>query len=216
METQQNVWDAIAVSWHGFRQKPILLVESLAARWKPGKILDVGCGNGRNLLPFLKHGFRGTGVDFSKFMVKNAENLMKKNRVSGKVELKHADMDELPFEDESFDYVLSAASLHHVTKPVAYSAIGEMHRVLKKKGTALVVVWNKLQPRFLFSRKEVFVPWTVGNDTYQRYYYLYTKWELQRMLENSGFEVIESSPLFGRNLYFILRKAKDMAKAKAK
>lgn len=208
METQQSVWESVAKSWHGFRNKPILLAESLSVKWKPGKVLDIGCGNGRNLIPFLKNGFKGTGLDFSKAMLKNAEALLKKNEVWGKVELKHGEMEKLPFEDESYDYVLSISSLHSIKKPEAYMAIEEMNRVLKKNGVALVAVWNKLQPRFFFRGKNVFVPWKTGNDVHQRYYYLYTPWELKRMLLQNGFSIMESSTTFERNIYFIVRKIK--------
>lgn len=91
METQQSVWNNIAKSWHGFRQRPIILVETLSVRWKPGKILDVGCGNGRNLIPFLKTGFKGSGLDFSKEMLKNAQELLKKNNLSARADLKEGE-----------------------------------------------------------------------------------------------------------------------------
>ncbi len=207
MESQEEVWESLAGSWHSFRQRPVFLAESLAARWKPGRVLDIGCGNGRNLIPFLNNGFKGVCFDFSKNMLKNAEALLKKKGVWGKVELKQGNMIELPFEGESFDYILNLVALHNLTKPEAYLAVDEMRRVLKKKGMAVIAVWNKLQPRFFFRRKNVYIPWRIGKETYQRYYYLYTYWELKKLLEQRGFEVISHSGIFERNLYFIVRKS---------
>ena len=193
METQQSVWNNISKSWHGFRQKPIILAEVLAVRWKPGKILDVGCGNGRNLIPFLKQGFKGYGLDFSKEMIKNAQALLKKNNLSARVDLKEGEMQELPYSESSLDYVTSIASFHHLKEADRMAALLEIRRVLKKDGLLLITVWNKRQIKFFFGGKDKFVPWRVGRNVHQRYYHLFTYRELKKLLLATGFEIVEDN-----------------------
>jgi len=207
METQLSVWNSIAKSWHSFRQKPIILAEVLAVRWKPGKILDIGCGNGRNLIPFLKQGFKGAGLDFSGEMIKNAQALLKKNHLSARSDLKEGEMQALPYADESFDYLTSIASFHHLKEADRKVALLEMRRVLKKDGLLLMTVWNKRQLKFLFGFKDKFVPWNVGRNIHQRYYHLFTYNELKKLLSATGFDIIEDNNKFlDQNLVFIARR----------
>ncbi len=204
---QHEVWDSIAPSWDSFKRKPLPLVEKLAQEWKPGKILDIGCGNCRNLLPFAKAGFECWGVDFSRGMIKVARKFCDSNKI--KVNLQQAKAERLPFASWDFDYCLSIASLHHVENSEQRKiALFEMRRVLKPGGKALVVVWNKLQWRFLFKPKDYYVKWHIGKKVYHRYYHLFTYWELKKLLGQTEFALLHSSGPFGRNLVFIANKPK--------
>ena len=61
---QKTVWNSIAGSWSNYRNKPTKDVCDFAAHLKGKKrVLDIGCGNARNLLPFNKH--KIYGIDFS-------------------------------------------------------------------------------------------------------------------------------------------------------
>ncbi|MEK6826367.1 MAG: class I SAM-dependent methyltransferase, partial [Nanoarchaeota archaeon] len=167
-------------------------------------ILEIGCGNARNLIPFAKNGFECYGVDFSKNMLKKAKEYVQKNNV--KIKLIRADMLRLPFKDREFDYVLSVASLHHVTDDKdSKKALSEMNRVLKKKGILLLTVWNKLQLRFLFRRKNIRMPWKIGDKVYFRNVHLFDYFELKKFVRKTGFGILESN-IFGKNLVFVLRK----------
>ena len=205
-EEQQVVWNAIAHSWHNFRNVPIRKAEDLAVAWKlkTGSVLDIGCGNGRNLIPFLRMGYKGYGIDFSKVMIENAKKLLDKKGL--KADLKIGKAEKLPYEDESFEYCLFIASLHHLQGLERKKAIFEMRRVMKKGGYALVTVWNRLQPRFLFGKKDRYISWRIKDRIYERYYHLFTYWEFKRFLQESGFEITETGGIFGKNLDFVVRK----------
>jgi len=205
MEDQKEVWNVLASGWYNWRAWPIRKVNSLAKEWKPGKVLDIGCGNGRNMLPFLKKGFKGVGLDFSKVMLENASSYLKKHKVQADLKLGIAE--KLPFKDKSFDYCLFIASLHHINgKENQRKALLEMKRVLKNNGKALITVWNKLQKRFFFERKEIMVTWNTKGVIYERYYYLFNYWELKRLIKSVGLNLIESKGVFGKNLVFIVQK----------
>ena len=69
-------------------------------------------------------------------------------------------------------------------------ALGELRRVLKPRGEALITVWNKWQPGFWLSSKEVYIPWKSRGKTYNRYYYLYSYPELRSLLTQTGFQIV--------------------------
>lgn len=93
-------------------------------------ILDVGCGDG--ILPRKFIGYCGyTGVDLSETMIRRAKH--KCFRV--------ADATHLPFEDNSFDAVVSIDALEHMSDPLA--ALREMRRVMRTGGQTIIAVPNE-------------------------------------------------------------------------
>ena len=96
-----------------------------------GKILDVGCGNG-NLFTLLPDGkYELYGVDFSENMILEA-----KHNCKTKASFLVADVEALPFKDNSFDIIVCNASFHHYIHP--NKALREMQRVLKDGGILLI------------------------------------------------------------------------------
>jgi len=198
-----GAWDNIAQEWDRVRRKPVKTAEILANKWMPGKILDIGCGNGRNLLPFLNRGFDCFGIDSSKELIKLA-----KERITG-AKLIVANAAKLPFPDKSFDYAICLAVLHHLKPAQHKKAVSEIHRVLKPGGKAAIAVWNKLQPRFIFGKKERTVPWkTTSGKVFGRYYYFFTFWELKSLLKKHGFAIKEGKGRFGKNIEFICARSR--------
>lgn len=206
LANQQAVWNSIAKSWNQFRQKPFPeIVEKCAVAWPKGKVLDIGCGNCRNLIPFAKRGFECYALDFSKDMLKTAKELCRKNAI--RINLNHGRAEELPFASNSFDYCISIASLHHIDDfDTRKKAILEMCRVLKSGGKALITVWNKLQLRFLFKPKHHYVTWNTNGKPYFRYYYLFNYLEIRELIEKCGFNILYTSGPLGRNLIFVIQK----------
>ena len=209
MNQQQKVWDSLAKIWKGYRTSPWKDVQrflNYLSEQSAGRILEIGCGNGRNLLQFAKVGFDCYGIDFSKEMLRYAEEFSRKNKVN--LKLKQARAENLPFKDNYFDYVLSIAVLHHLNKEEQGKAVREMFRVLKKEGKAVVSVWNKFNPKFwrFLLKKETLVPWKVDKDIFSRYYYFFSYFELKKLLKKSGFKIIKASSAFGRNIVFEIIK----------
>ena len=73
MATNREVFDEIAPGWYNFRHWSIFRneLESLAARWREGRLLNLGCAHGPDFLPF-RDGFELYGVDFSLGMLELA------------------------------------------------------------------------------------------------------------------------------------------------
>ena len=111
------------------------------------RLLDIGCGRGAVLLAAAKrlpHG-RAIGVDVwsAKDQSGNAEQVTRRNAalegVAGRVELQTADMRKLPFEDGSFDVVVSSLAIHNVPGAGERAkALREAARVLRKGGRLMI------------------------------------------------------------------------------
>jgi tRNA (uracil-5-)-methyltransferase TRM9 len=211
-----DVFDRIAPSWYNYRHYTIFRaeLEELAARWQLGKLVNLGCGHGADFLPFIKAELELYGVDYAGEMLRLAGEYARKFKFA--VHLCRADVACLPFASNTFDYAISVATLHHLPTPEARRrAFGELYRVLKPGGEAFVTVWNKTQLRFLFSPREVNVPWRMKTVTLQRYYYLFTYGEFARLATGAGFNVLRSEPektyhfplkYFSRNIVLRLKK----------
>lgn len=108
---------------------------------RTGKVLDVGCGTGRFLSAFPADMYQCHGIDVSKGMIRVAQAKNPALRCCV------ASATSLPYEDESFDIVFCAAVLHHIADPDAVrQAIGEMIRVTRAGGTAIIWDHNPLNP----------------------------------------------------------------------
>lgn len=94
------------------------------------KTLEVGCGTAFVSLFFAKRGYEVSCLDTSKQILRIAEENFEKEKAQGKFVV--GDAEKLPFEDNSFDIVMSFGLLEHFADPK--SAISEMVRVLKPGG----------------------------------------------------------------------------------
>ncbi|WP_374722469.1 demethylmenaquinone methyltransferase [Peribacillus tepidiphilus] len=104
---------------------------------KGTKALDVCCGTADWTIALAKEtGPKGVvkGLDFSKNMLKIGEEKVKSLNLK-QVELIHGNAMELPFEDNTFDYVTIGFGLRNV--PDYLRVLQEMHRVLKPGGMAV-------------------------------------------------------------------------------
>ena len=212
---QSQVFDAVAPGWYGVRHHTIFKTEltELAARWHKGRLLNLGCGHGADFVPF-KDSFELYGVDFSAGMLRLAEKYAAKNNFEVKLTL--ADMRSLPFEDGSFDWAIAVASLHHLPgHEEQIKALGELRRVLKPGGEAFITVWNRAQPRFLGKPKELLVPFRGKEGAVERYYYLFTYGEIEKLVQRAGFMLLKSFPersyrwpfkRFSRNICLLVKK----------
>ena len=211
----KDIFNQIAPGWYSFRHWSIFRseLEALAQQWQKGKLLNIGCAHGPDFLPF-KPSFDLYGVDFSTEMLRFARKYAQKFNLV--VNLSVADVGYLPYGDETFDWAISVATYHHIKgKENRQAALNELRRVLKPGGEAFITVWNRWQPRFWFSRREVSVPWRKKDKTLHRYYYLFSYHELERVVKKAGFEVVKSFPesvyrfplkFFSRNICLLVRK----------
>lgn len=128
---------------------------------KPLKVLEVGCGTGR-FLTFVRDNLpldsECTAIDLSPFYLSNARDNDKnwisiRKRVeatSGNPDIQinpatfvQAKGEDLPFEDEEFDVVISMYLFHEIPRDIRAQISSEMERVTKKGG--LVILTDSIQ-----------------------------------------------------------------------
>ncbi|GKS61905.1 methyltransferase type 11 [Candidatus Nitrosocosmicus sp.] len=106
---------------------------------QPGEsVLDVACGNGNTAITARRRGANVTGVDFTSELLEIAKEEERIAGISG-INWKKADAHDLPFEDESFDVVLSTFGHMFATQPDI--AAKELIRVTKKGGKIGLATW---------------------------------------------------------------------------
>ncbi len=192
------------------------------------RMLDVGCGNGR-LYDFVKRaGMVYEGLDYSTALIKKAQE---RTREDDKAYFQVGDMRALPYQDESFDLVVSIAALNHIPGiEFRKAAMKEITRVLKKDGLLFMSNWNLRSLKTImryglwkgllwkadaqWDGGDCSIPWRRGAQI-NRYYHAFTLRELRRLTEGANLTVEKSfytkgitraHVWSGRNLITIARK----------
>ena len=99
------------------------------------KILDIGCGGGRNIERFagqISENGRVVGIDYSEVSVEKSTKLNQDAIDAGKVNVLQGSVSEMPFYDETFDIVTGFETIYFW--PDFINDLKEVNRVLKKDG----------------------------------------------------------------------------------
>jgi len=132
-----------------------LFDQLLGGRLQPGmSLLDAGCGGGRNLVYFLRNGFKVYGVDQSATAIVQAKSLATEllNDIESD-QFRVENVERMSFSNETFDVVVSSAVLHFANDEEHWQAmVSEMWRVLKPGGiffarlASTVGIEDQIQP----------------------------------------------------------------------
>ena len=110
------------------------------------KLLEIGAGMGENTSSLLDMSFKVTSTDISS---KSVEVMRNKFSKYSNFSVEVADMEKLPFNNESFDVVCSAGSLSYGDND---TVLNEIHRVLKPDGVFIVIDSLNNNPIYRFNR----------------------------------------------------------------
>ena len=198
------------------------------------KIADLGCGNGRfyeflrknrKIREPLKNTgsqqnsqklLRYTGIDNNKKLLNMAKSKLKSDKNAKFLE---GDLLKTGLEKSSIDMVAAIASFHHLPgKEIRKKSLLEINRILKNKGKLIISVWNLFQTKYKkfiwkarirrilslgkYDWRDTFIPW--GKSGTKRYYYAFKANELEKLLKENGFKIIEK--FSANNLVFICEK----------
>lgn len=116
------------------------------ARIKAGEsVLDLACGTGTLAIEIKKDVPKAkvSGVDGDRAILQRAQRKAKDAGV--KVEFTPGLSNELPYDDRSFDVVVSTLFFHHLTDEAKADTAEELRRVLRLGGRALIADWGRPQ-----------------------------------------------------------------------
>ena len=99
------------------------------------RILEFGSGRGEFSVLLAKLGGRVIGIDIGSDLIELSKLVAELNNV--KCDFVVGSIDKLPFEDNSFDFVVGNGILHHLPKQGVLDSLNEAYRVLKPDGIAL-------------------------------------------------------------------------------
>jgi len=138
-------------------------------------LIEIGCGTGMSLRPFIKKGLSVTGLDPSPYMLDIA-----KENLGAKADLHRGFAEDLPFDDNSFNHACFMTTLEFVEDPV--KAITEAGRIAKDK--LFIGVLNRYALKGFERRLRGVFTETIYNRAR-----FYSVWELKQMLKSVFGEV---------------------------
>lgn len=142
-KTREPVGTEISVGC--FAQAPVPLDQMV--------VLDAGCGTGNYARAMLDYVGRIEAVDLNPGMLEVAAQKLAEAQLEGRISFHSSRIDELPFEDESFDGVMINQVLHHLPDepsqgfPAHRRVFAEFARVLKPGGILVVNTCSQEQLR---------------------------------------------------------------------
>jgi ubiquinone/menaquinone biosynthesis C-methylase UbiE len=162
------------------------------------RVLDVGCGPGDLSIRISRQCHEVRGVDVTPEMIRIAEE--KAAFEPANVYFQQADACDLPFDDYSFDTVVSVNALQTMIQPE--TAIMEMSRVLKPGGELLLIAY--CYGDSTLSDSESFIDWTIKYGA-QAVWQSFRLTQLVDLLQTNGFEVVEADKIWEAPVVGFLR-----------
>lgn len=148
------------------------------------RVLDVGCGNGKTLIPLAKRKYDVVGLDVSGTALKILEETLKRSGVYANLVL--GDMVAFPFHDGCFDAVLCNYVLTHLLDEDRIKGVNEIWRVLKNNGFLFIEVFSTDDFRYGKGKK-------IGENSFLRkdgiIYHYFTYDEIKNLLKD--FQILE-------------------------
>ncbi|MFH1750350.1 MAG: class I SAM-dependent methyltransferase [Candidatus Micrarchaeota archaeon] len=181
-----DAYNEIASSWEESRQRPFAPIAFfLGDLMASERVLDAGCGNGRNLVEIAARCGEAYGIDSSHEMLKFAESRLIAKKMHNAAVL-CGNIISLPFGDGFFDRACCTAVLHHLPEDGHLSALRELWRTLKPGATLFITVWAENKS----GEREGHVRWKPkAGKIVHRYYYFFGKDELVSKLRGAGFAI---------------------------
>jgi ubiquinone/menaquinone biosynthesis C-methylase UbiE len=143
---------------------------------KGQKILDIGCGPGRDANYFSEHDLEVTGIDLTSNFVKMASQ----NVLNAK--FMQMDMRNLDFPENTFDGIWACASFLHVPKEDAKNTLLGFRKILKSAGLIYLSVKQGNEEKF------------VEKDEYKgrtKFFAFYTQDEFKNLIESCNFKIVK-------------------------
>jgi ubiquinone/menaquinone biosynthesis C-methylase UbiE len=123
-----------------YEREPEIFAFAQFTRHHGQKMLEVGTGAGSDFVQWVRAGARAHGIDATPQGVEHVRERLALYGLQAD-DVRVADCEALPFEDESFDLVYSWGVIHH--SPNTERALAEIVRVTRPGGTGKVMIYNR-------------------------------------------------------------------------
>lgn len=147
-------------------------------------VLDLCCGSGSYLIPFLDRVKSAVAVDFSPKMLDGLRRNLG-GAVPEHLTLVEADATALPLDDQTVDFVFSYASLYYI--PRVDLALREVSRVLRPGGRAILELGNS-------NSLNTLVNWAQHRDKGWAKPYFIPYSGMDEMIREAGLKILEWRP----------------------
>lgn len=156
---------------------PTQSIEKLMSVLLPNpRILDIGCGSGRDALIFQGMEAEVTGIDFCNSLLEIA----KAN--APLVDFQLMDIEDMDFPDETFDAAWAACSLAHIPKASLPKVLKNIHRILEEEGYFYLALKKGTGERVELDERY--------EGTVQKFWAYYEADELKKFLYDAGFNIL--------------------------
>lgn len=177
------------------------LDRSIPAKGGGQRLLDVGCGTGHHMRELQARDFQVSGVDGSEEMLKVAR------RINPGLDIRTADVEALPFESNSFDWILSIEVLRYL--PDFRQTVKEMGRVLAPGGKAVVTACPRYSLNLYTLVNRLGASGKVASLTPLRQYFT-TVSELTDGFRAAGFDHVEVHGVYSGPINWVERLARPL------
>jgi len=182
-------------NWHFSSQSPYPVISRfvlfLQKNKVGGRFLDLGCGNGRQAIPFALSGFETHGIDFSE----EAIVLARKNAALSEVaiDFRVGDVLALSYAANDFEVLLDSGCLHHLRKYQWREYLRNLNLVLKPGGYFFLICFSINSDRNIkkFTRGIKMKNWSVKNGHYNHIFY---DWEVEKLFQKD-FEILKKEEM---------------------
>lgn len=147
------------------------------------RVLDVCCGTGAQVIEYGRRGIIATGIDTDPNMLDTAFR-NKAKQAASKTSLYLADATNLPFGDNSFNYVSISLGLHDKERGIRNKIVSEMKRVVKKDGSLVLIDFQVPLPKNIWAMLAGTIEFIAGGSHYQGFQDYMRNGGLDNILEN--------------------------------
>jgi len=177
-------------------------------------ILDVGCGTGAHLAMYQRYQCSLAGIDTSESMLRIATK-----RLGETADLRLVNARTLPFDDRSFDLVISMLAIHEMDQDSRVHALGQMRRVLRQDGRMLLIDFHPGPYRFpkgwLTKLVILFAELAAGRTHFRNYRHFISIGGLNSLIQSTGLTVERERIVGGGCLAVYLLKKQGLAQQPA-
>lgn len=190
----QRTYNNIAQRWareHNTKEYWREEFEVFSRKVPHGKVLDVGCGPGKDYQLFQERGYDYTGVDFSTGLLAVARSQFPA------AEFVEGSMYSLPFSEHEFDGFWAAASLLHIPKQKIPAALQSIKRVIRENGAGAIMLKKGEGEKMVTDDNHS------GDPEDQRFFAYWQKDEFTDALHSAGFTVADflEKPVSARTIW---------------